>query len=152
MDDMVLVSRFLYETPCLEFCGRYGTTDMTGEKLSQQIVQPILNRIGERYAISPLSLVGVEKVDVPYYCLIAEGDSNERSAITQILEEELNKVHHYRLARELGQLRQAQVIIGSRILEEYTSAQMSEQTLAGAFKIDTVALWRDPQEPEIRLQ
>lgn len=92
--DRVRVTRHFGKSPVLEFVGRAGVvSDMVGEKLDEAMVREIFERLRLPGAVMmPRRAHG--------YAVIAE-----RPVDAAALEAELKKIHHYGLARALGQLK-----------------------------------------------
>ncbi len=108
LEDRVRVTGFLERTPCLAFLGRLGGTDLVGEKLDEGAVGEVLDRLALRHAPKPLTLYALDG-SPPRYRLLAEGP--EDPTLAPALEAALGAFHHYRLARELGQLGPAEAMI-----------------------------------------
>lgn len=100
MQDQVKVVDYFHDTPCLEFLGRIKSVDMVGEKMDSQWVAELFQRNPSWQA---LTLMAFHKPK-PHYTLYTLGNS-----IVDI-ESDLLNVHHYKVARELGQLERAQVV------------------------------------------
>lgn len=92
--DRVRVPKFFGKTPVLEFVGRAGVvSDLAGEKLDETLVREAFERLKIAGAVLlPRRAHG--------YAVIAE-----RAVDAAALETELKKIHHYGLARALGQLK-----------------------------------------------
>jgi hypothetical protein len=100
LQDRVRVVDFFNQVPCIEFQGRLNSVDMVGEKLDSQWVLELFHKNPSWNAIT---LLGCHKPK-PYYLLCVLGDKSVD------IEAQLMKLHHYQLARELGQLNPARVI------------------------------------------
>ena len=103
MGDRVRVDGFSGRTPCLEFTGRAGSVvDMVGEKLNEEFVSNILASVSgnqnEFFVVVP-----VPDSETPNYRLVTNSGRDVQQVANRI-EAELNKAHHYDLARKLGQL------------------------------------------------
>ncbi len=99
LQDRVLVTGFLESVPCFEFISRIQSTDLVGEKIDASWVQKLFESYPQWKAIA---LVAVRDPQ-PHYYLCGE-------AVDGVdIEAHLCQLHHYRVARELGQLAQAQV-------------------------------------------
>lgn len=124
LQDQVRVVDFLNQVPCLEFIGRLNSVDMVGEKLDSQWVLDIFQKNPDWKA---LSLLGCHQPK-PHYVLCMMGDK----AVD--IESHLMKVHHYQLARELGQLEKAKVIQLKQVSEIWELTNSS--SIAGQNKIE----------------
>lgn len=114
--DRVQVTGRYRNTPLLEFIGRAGAvSDLVGEKLSETFVSAQLDRLGysDRLALLVPSFDASAK---PHYVLLAE-DSLAPDGTA--LDAGLQRAHHYRIARQLGQLEPARATavpdLGSRL-------------------------------------
>jgi hypothetical protein len=90
-------------TPALRFLGRARTVDLAGEKLTEAVVAAAFARVGVP-AGSALVAAGDHyrlEVDAP-----GNGDAAEAAAarLAARVDAALGEAHHYRLARQLGQL------------------------------------------------
>ena len=95
--DRIKVTGFWGQIPKLDFIGRLQGTDLVGEKLDIDTVAKLFEKLNFS---EPISLVAVRKPQ-PHYVLLYKG-SNPIN-----LDEELCCWHHYRVAREIGQLKSA---------------------------------------------
>ncbi len=119
LQDRIRVSGFFNTVPCLEFLSRLGSTDLVGEKVDAFEA----NRILEDARHDHVEAVGIFAVkNERRYVMAVIGTSLDDAW----LEGRLNTNHHYVLARELGQLRHAQI----RSFESYDAIE-SAQTTAG---------------------
>ena len=110
LEDRVRVTGQLEWTPCLEFLGRLGGTDLVGEKLDATAISQLLSDLGRAHGVHCVTLFAVEG-PAPGYCLVAEGPGALKSLVERDLEGGLGCHHHYQLARELGQLEPARVLL-----------------------------------------
>ncbi|MGZ6395646.1 MAG: hypothetical protein ACXWQA_15690, partial [Pseudobdellovibrionaceae bacterium] len=97
LQDRVKVTGFIGNTPCFEFIGRMQSVDLVGEKMDLQWVQALLS---EKKHWKAFCLIACRRPE-PHYVLIHESFENID------IESELLKLHHYKVARELGQLQKA---------------------------------------------
>ena len=144
LNDLLLVSDFFDQTPCLTFLGRIGETDLVGEKISSDLAQKLLSNIANKYEISPLSLLAVEG-HKPHYRLLVDGVGKlERlDEISDFLEKELLGHFHYKLARELGQLSHVQVEMKEDAYQAYVSYREKMIALKGNIKVEPLVRTRD---------
>ncbi|WP_233597284.1 GH3 auxin-responsive promoter family protein [Corallococcus sp. CA041A] len=106
LGDLVRVEGFVHATPCLRFLGRAdAVSDLVGEKLSAARVGTVLDA-----ALGPtrpaFAMLAPEWGTPPAYRLFLETDlpTNQLDATAANVERALCEGHHYRYARELGQL------------------------------------------------
>jgi hypothetical protein len=111
LPDRVRVSGRVERTPTLEFLGRLGGVDLTGEKLSFKKASEVLAKLQGLFPRFELSCLGVDPaLPLPRYTVFGVGevgDELSRKALAEALERELRGVHHYAASRELGQLGEA---------------------------------------------
>ncbi|MBY0518085.1 MAG: GH3 auxin-responsive promoter family protein [Bacteriovoracaceae bacterium] len=100
LGDELDVAEIQHQCPILSFKGRKHTVDLVGEKLSLLTASEILRSIGPE-AILFLASQGSDE-EKPRYILVCEGA--RKNGLDKRVEEKLLQNHHYRLARELGQL------------------------------------------------
>ncbi|WP_426755742.1 GH3 auxin-responsive promoter family protein [Myxococcus sp. Y35] len=110
LGDLVRVEGFRHATPCLRFVGRADAVcDLVGEKLAATRVGAVLEAIlpeqfeGRRPAFAMLA---PEWTPTPGYVLYVETDAPATRLATaaEAVERAFCEGHHYRYARELGQL------------------------------------------------
>ncbi len=153
MNDQLLVTHFVNEIPCFEFIGRMDGIDMVGEKLSPQVAIEILNDLDDIQGITPVSLLAVpgnHSLAQARYVLLCNDDSDlgitNNPALHQELQKRLEKnlqAHfHYQLARELGQLAMAEVVILKDAVQYYEDAKIKKGMTKGNIKIEPLILWQ----------
>ncbi|GMU02386.1 GH3 auxin-responsive promoter family protein [Corallococcus caeni] len=103
LGDLVRVEGFVHATPCLRFLGRAdAVSDLVGEKLSAARVGTVLDAV-----LGPtrpaFAMLAPEWGTPPAYRLFLEKDQPS-DTIAANVERLLCEGHHYRYARELGQL------------------------------------------------
>lgn len=111
LGDRLQVSHWYGQTPCLELLGRGDrVSDLVGEKLTEAWVAELFQQLGlaGRYHLSPVT------DPEPHYQLwptVAELTPlpTESSVLAEQLETALQRNHHYRQARQLGQLQSVQM-------------------------------------------
>ncbi|MEN9723373.1 MAG: hypothetical protein RJB38_1359 [Pseudomonadota bacterium] len=112
LPDRVRVSGMIERTPTLEFLGRIGGVDLTGEKLSFEKASGILAGLQQRFGKLKLFCLGVRpRQTPPRYTILGVGEEASSNALAQALEDELLRIHHYAVARELKQLAPAEARI-----------------------------------------
>jgi len=126
LGDLVRVEGFVGRTPCLRFLGRAdAVSDLVGEKLAATRVSTVLDTVlpalfgGLRPAFTMLA---PEWGAPPAYHLFIETDAPDArlEEAARAVERALCEGHHYRYARELGQLgpvRAVRVTEGARRYE-----------------------------------
>nr|WP_225937983.1 GH3 auxin-responsive promoter family protein [Myxococcus sp. RHSTA-1-4] len=129
LGDLVRVEGFVHSTPCLRFAGRADSVcDLVGEKLSATRVSAVLDATlpalfgGERPAFVMLAPEWAQAPEPPAYRLFLETTAPETrlAEAAAAVERALCEGHHYRYARELGQLgpvRAVRVAEGARRYE-----------------------------------
>lgn len=106
LGDLVRVEGFVHATPCLRFLGRAdAVTDLVGEKLSAARVGTVLEATLDTPRPA-FAMLAPEWGTPPAYRLFLETDlPDERlESLAAGVERALCEGHHYRYARELGQL------------------------------------------------
>ncbi len=141
LNDLLLVSDFLEETPCFEFLGRQNTTDLVGEKISSELATKLISEIKEQFKVDALSLLAVQG-QKPHYRLLVEGLSklDLEKDIAKALEAKLLDHFHYKLARELGQLESVKVMIQKDAYLDYIKHKEKTIALKGNIKIEPLIL------------
>lgn len=126
--DRVRVTHLFARTPCLEFVARLGgVSDLVGEKLNETFVQGVLDGLGLGPAflriLIPMpatrSVAGAGGPGGPgragddrdRYVLLLDRCATSSVAIAGRLDAELMRAHHYRIARNLGQLAAPEVVV-----------------------------------------
>jgi len=152
MNDQLLVTDFVNDIPCLEFIGRMDGIDMVGEKLSPQVAIELLKELDDCLGITPVSLLGVpgsQTDEKARYVLLCNEDSDQRIVDISVLRQELQQrletklqAHfHYNLARELGQLAMAGVVILKDAIKFYEDAKIKKGMSKGNIKIEPLIMW-----------
>jgi len=100
LSDRLLCTGFLESVPCFEFLGRIHSVDLVGEKLSLDFVTKVFEPIREH---EPICLLALHQPK-PHYVLVC-GKPGKIDIEALLCEQ-----HHYKLARELGQLEAATVV------------------------------------------
>jgi len=159
MKDQLKVTGYINECPCFEFIGRLNGIDMVGEKISPEIAVNIINDMSSQGDISAISLLGMPSnnaKNLPSYALLCLDESSlsqtqnsvRHAELSYKLEAALCECFHYKLARELGQLDQAQVLVMANAMEVYTSHKVARGMVAGNIKIEPLVLWQNEILPE----
>jgi hypothetical protein len=126
LGDLVRVEGFVGRTPCLCFLGRAdAVSDLVGEKLAATRVTTVLDATLPALlggARPPFAMLAPEWDGPPAYRLFVETDATDVALeeAARAIERALCEGHHYRYARELGQLgpvRAVRVTEGARRYE-----------------------------------
>lgn len=141
--DRLRVTGWLRSVPTLEFLGRIAGTDLVGEKLDAAAVQAVLERLSAHHGCRCLCLLARPGPGRPHYLLLAQGAAGAAAALAAALEAELLQLHHYRLARELGQLDGARACARADALAFYFD-HVATAGLAGARKLEPLLAWAGP--------
>jgi len=114
LGDLVRVTGFIQDAPCLRFIGREGNVpDLFGEKLQGTFVEEVICRVLAQQAIKPrfflLAPVTGAKVK-PAYALFLDADAlHNAAALQRNLEKGLADNFHYAHCRHLGQLSESRI-------------------------------------------
>jgi hypothetical protein len=137
LNDRVRVSGFLGKTPCLEFLGRLGGTDLVGEKISFQKADKVLAKLRNQFSNAHLFFLGAksEQSQAQYHA-IGVGLESDEAAVAAALEKEMLAVHHYACARELGQLKPAGAKLFS--IRAEIAALLKENEIKGQSKPESI--------------
>lgn len=115
--DKVLCTGHFEQTPLLEFTGRKGdSSDLVGEKLTGSLLRGLL-------AKDFLNFVLIPNDKEYYYTLVAEDQAGPKLDENSV-EMKLQSIHHYKLARQLGQLRPVKLIYMKGLMKEISSIQL----------------------------
>ena len=133
LDDVLEVDGFIERTPSLQFLGRERGIDLVGEKLDNELVSAALAAVGAQW----FTLFAVE--EQKHYCLIAAADCDADGA--------LQSIHHYRVAREIGQLGPARVVVCDDPVRFFDDYAAKCGILAGELKVEPLMMWRLPGSP-----
>ncbi len=122
--DQVRVTDWHHTAPCLDFIGRGGsTTDLCGEKLSEDFVLPLLKQI------PGFTLLVANPLPQPHYCLYVDAAMVPKQYAEQLpatVEQHLKQNPHYQYARHLGQLAAVKVIRTSEPMDRYYHHQQQQ--------------------------
>lgn len=138
--DRMRVTGFLNRCPTLDFLGRIGSSDMLGEKLDVALAQQVLEEVSSRIEVSCLCLFAQEKGPAgrPRYVLLAQGNAESREVAGREVEERLMGIHHYALARQMGQLDPAVALISPEALSLYMEQSGSCTAAQGNRKVEVL--------------
>ena len=141
LEDRLSVEGSLEGVPTFEFRGRLRGVDMVGEKMDPAGAQEILSRISREFRHHAIALLadGGDSSSRPGYTLLFESDLKiseaEEKDLCRRTEELCAAFHHYKLARQLGQLREAQCFAARSGIKVYTSLSRVEG-LRGQIKFE----------------
>ena len=132
LGDVVKVSAFYLKTPIFEFMGRDAQLmDMVGEKLLEDFAYSALNTFGP--LAGQTAFFPVQNAHSSFYVLMMETDQPGLSAAA--LEEALMQSHHYRLARNLGQLQPLQIAYSRTWTQRYLNLAEKRGQQLGNIKL-----------------
>ncbi len=154
MKDQLLVTSFINLCPCFEFIGRIDGTDLVGEKLSPEIAIQLISYFNNFDSITPITLIALPPKTLeekPRYALLCSSTKSLVSGniaftennLSQRLEEQLCENFHYNLARELGQLNSAKVIIKKDALDFYAQHKIDQGMVKGNVKVEPLITWEN---------
>jgi hypothetical protein len=154
MKDHLRVTSFINLCPCFEFIGRIDGTDLVGEKLSPEVAIQLINYFNQFDTITPITLIALPARDPkekPRYTLLCSttpsliyGDKNlTENNLARILEEQLCEHFHYKLARELGQLDSAKILIKENALDFYAQHKIDQGMVKGNIKVEPLIVWEN---------
>jgi hypothetical protein len=139
LDDRMRVAGFLDKCPCLEFRGRLGGVDLVGEKLDNTVAQLVIDQVNEPGDYCAIALLGITSGKRPRYRVLAASAAGSAEELAHRTEAALRSVHHYALARDLGQLDPVEAVVRDDIVEYFYRAT-GRKGLAGGRKVDPLAL------------
>lgn len=157
MNDVLEVGRKMGEVPTLRFLGRNDGVDLAGEKISTAVAQKVLATLGAQHGLRPLTLLAAHDAGNgrPGYLLLAEAaDARARIPETRVaaeLEQALLAHFHYRLARDLGQLAPARVVVRDDMQLQYVRMRQAAGMIEGNVKVEALTAWRRPLPPALAL-
>jgi len=131
MKDELVVKGFKQGLPCLEFIGRIHEIDFVGEKISPETISEIFKKVETEYSpLKGICAFGIEDQNhPPFYLILFEGPNQSLDKLEKIenaIESLLQEIFHYKLAKDLGQLRKSKIILTSdarKILEQISLKQ-----------------------------
>jgi len=141
LQDRLEVSKVDRMGPQLNFLGRLAGVDLVGEKMDTPQVQELSGQLRSK-GIEILFLVGVRTPRPHYVCVLQNKNyaASVTDGLARQIDESLKKSHHYRVARELGQLEPAQVLFVRDALHYqenfYRSAILGQNKPEALYEID----------------
>ncbi len=142
LDDRLKVDGFLEQCPCLQFLGRLGGVDLVGEKLDNAVAQLVIDQINETGDYCAIALLGVPSGVRPRYRILAASATGNADELAIRAEAALRTVHHYALARDLGQLDPVEAVVRDDIVDYYFQVT-GRLGLEGGRKVDPLATVRE---------
>lgn len=136
--DRMRVVDFHREIPCLEFLGRLNGTDLVGEKLDYQVAQQIITEVQLQFGCEPICFLALSK-GKPRYVLLTRGLAAQRAQVSSYVEGRLMQYYHYQLARDLGQLEDAEALMVQSL--EHTFSIIQQNQLMGRNKVEPIIHW-----------
>jgi hypothetical protein len=154
MKDQLKVTSFINQCPCFEFIGRIDGTDLVGEKISPEVAIQLINHFNQVDTVTPITLIALpakKAHEKPRYALLCsdlpsliEGDTEQtENSLSKRLEEQLCEHFHYKLARELGQLDSARVMIKKDALNFYAQHKIDQGMVKGNIKVEPLITWEN---------
>jgi hypothetical protein len=114
LGDQLLVTDFFEKTPCFEFLGRSGASDLVGEKLDLSVFFSLKKKLQKDFPQISYFQFGYFRSPQISYCLAlpkTEFTQKLQGHLADQVEMALQKHHHYRVARQLHQLQSVSVIL-----------------------------------------
>jgi hypothetical protein len=151
LEDELKVVDFLEATPCLEFQGRLEGVDLVGEKLSPRLASEVAQAFKQRTGLTLVTLIA-DPEEAGYSGLVEgspAGGTLEEAKRTQgerVLEEELCRLFHYELARNLRQLRAARLHVVPDALREYQRL-LGTGVIQGNIKVEPLIILKEAVKP-----
>jgi hypothetical protein len=147
LNDLLLVDGFVNNTPSLKFLGRMNEVDLVGEKISAELAQDILRLISNEFPVKAISLMAFVEPHA-HYMILVEGKSESEllKNISARVEDILGENFHYKLARELHQLSQCQVLCSEKALDDYLGYCEKQVAIRGNIKLEPLLLVRGSEK------
>ena len=138
LPDEMLVCEIDRGLPVLEFRGRIGSIDLVGEKMDYVWASQVLQEISSKFKLTGLTFLAEKTENLGGYTLLAQGPASDTKEIENWVENRLADQLHYKLARQMGQLRPVQVRVSENALNLYSKITMKTVGVEGARKIESV--------------
>jgi hypothetical protein len=140
LNDSLLVTGFLQETPTFQFQGRLRETDLVGEKLSALLAEQAFSSVESETGVRPLSLFAVRtEKRTPFYLALVRHSDVQPKVIAAKIETALAKIFHYKLARELGQLGPVRLHLSDQPEVVYQQVFQKRGMLTGDIKFEALS-------------
>ena len=142
IDDELKVTEFYEGIPCFEFQGRKMTVDLVGEKIDHTVAEKVIAQF-KQDDYMPLSLLGIEQDQIkkPHYVLLSQGNCQKLPTNLE-LDNLLKQNFHYELARNLGQLDEAEVKHVDDAWDYYKKVAMHNGMIEGNIKPEKIKKMR----------
>ncbi|OUR93683.1 hypothetical protein A9Q84_19665 [Halobacteriovorax marinus] len=143
LNDELRVSDYLEKTPCFEFIGRLRDVDIAGEKLAHAEIKNISKKLELEFNVRTISVFAHNISGKPRkYELLLEGQYSDAllAKVKNSFEQLLLEHFHYRLARELGQLKAAEVITRENGIKHYYEKVSKQIKISGNIKLEEVVV------------
>jgi len=139
--DLLRVEDFYNGNPILRFLGRMRDIDLVGEKLSPETAEQLFEHAkGINSNFVPISLIAVQcTTQKSYYVLLIESQDDKVSD-PQVVDHFLKSNYHYSLARDLGQLQEAKIMVLPQARQFYFDLFERKGMVAGEIKIESLTL------------
>ncbi len=136
LNDIVEVTGFYHQVPCLKFIGKGDrVSDYFGEKLNEQFVTNVLERLFEKHQITPVfAMLAPDETGDFHYVLFIELRDELPNYLIAELDSALRENFHYDYCRRLGQLGEAHILQVTRGAEMYIRACHSRGQRLGDIK------------------
>lgn len=135
--DRLKVSGFYSSIPCLEFEGRLASTDLVGEKMENSFIGDLLHDLRRHRPDSRWGGVFAVRDQRRYVLALIGSDAD--LDLDRRFEAGLLRNHHYRVARELGQLQPA-VVWRMSSIEGLENRLMKADAVKGQMKVENLHL------------
>jgi len=143
LNDELRVSGYLEKTPCFEFIGRLSDVDIAGEKLAHAEIQKISKEIEQELKVKTVTVFAHNISGKPRkYELLLDGkySHSHLEKVNKCFEDLLLEHFHYRLARELGQLKRSEVIAKENGIQLYYEKVSTQIKISGNIKVEEVVI------------
>ena len=141
LNDLLSVDGFINKTPCFKFLGRINEVDLVGEKISATLAYDLLIEISNEFQIRAVSLLAFVKPHA-HYMLLVDGVPAKlfQEKIKLQCESILSQHFHYKLARELHQLSECEVLFSNNAMDDYLSYSEKQIGIRGNIKLEPLLL------------
>lgn len=146
--DIVECTGHLEGLPLVRFAGRLDqVSDLVGEKVSAGEVEAALEAARSRLQVRPHFTLLAPVAELPgRYELYVEGADDQAEAMAALVEASLYQGHHYRYARDLGQLDSVRAVVVKNGSKRYLEALADQGAKLGDIKpqaLDRRTIWHE---------
>jgi hypothetical protein len=134
LQDWLKVDGFLGELPLLTFIGREATVDMVGEKIDFSSGRSVLAKYSKP---SVCLIANTNSQAIPFYTVLLVGEENIFAPDNE-LDQLLCEYHHYRVAREFGQLSVAHKLTVKNLEQFLYKIKMQSHLNFGDQKLEAI--------------